>query len=403
MELKERQGGLPLRAQVDRRRFVCLTNIPAPYRLHFFHALSEELDSLGWKLEVWFMAKSEPDRHWQFAAEDFKFCHRFPWGISLRSSHAFFHINPSVPFLLRAFPPEILLVAGSWVLPTSIMATLNAKVLSSTTLLFWSESHLKSIRKSGGVVDGFRRQILKMYDGFVVSGKLARQYVDHYVPQRPTYTLPNIVDENVFRDRVRRERAAKVQLREEFRIPSHHRVLVLPARLIPEKNLPRFLSAISSLPCDVARSFTLLIAGEGPLREQAECWKERNAEIDVRLLGQVGESEMIKLYAIADAFVLPSMSDPNPLSVIEALWAGLPLILSDRVGNHLEALKAGKNGWIFDAESESAMREAVEQWAVSSDQELALYGEASIKIAEEQFRTEMVVNNFLNQVLPQER
>ncbi|HYY59707.1 MAG TPA: glycosyltransferase, partial [Pyrinomonadaceae bacterium] len=274
-----------------------MTNIPAPYRLHFFHALSEELDSLGWKLEVWFMAKSEPDRHWQFATEDFKFSYRFPWGISLSSTYAFFHINPSVPFLLRACPPDILLVAGSWVLPTSIMAMLNTKVLSPTTLLFWSESHLKSIRKSGRVVDGFRRQILKMYDGFVVSGKLARQYVGHYAPERPTYTLPNIVDESVFRDRVGRKRAAKTQLREEFGIPPQNRVLLLPARLIPEKNLPRFLSSISSLPHAVARSFTLLIAGEGPLRELVTQWKDRNAAIDVRLLGQVGESEMIKLYA----------------------------------------------------------------------------------------------------------
>ena len=89
--------------------------------------------------------------------------------------------------------------------------------------------------------------------------------------------------------------------------------------------------------------------------------------------------------------------DPNPLSVIEALWAGLPLILSNRVGNQHEALVIGKNGWLFDQQSGDAVREVLEKWTALTETELQLQCRASALIAEKSFRTETVVSNFLDQ------
>jgi glycosyltransferase involved in cell wall biosynthesis len=87
--------------------------------------------------------------------------------------------------------------------------------------------------------------------------------------------------------------------------------------------------------------------------------------------------------------------------VIEALWAGLPLILSDRVGNHPETLLPGENGWLFNPDSLPATRDVLERWIGASTHELDLQGRASARLAEERFRTERVVNVFLDQVLGQ--
>lgn len=387
------------RGGVRRERLVCLTNIPTPYRLHFFHLLSIELAKRGIDFEVWFMAKSERGRYWQFEPDDFKFPHRFFAGISPAIGGAVFHLNPKIPILLQRDPPSVLLVGGAWGMPTNVLTALGNKLRRKTTILFWSESHLDSIRRKGALIDRARGWLLDLYDGFVVPGKSSLEYIQKYAPGKPVYYLLNTVDERVFKDKVIELRSAREQLRGQLGIPNGKRVLLIPARLIPEKNILPFLTTVSSLPVSIIPKMTLLIAGGGPQQEDVSSWIKQNEHMDVRLLGHVGESELLKLYAIADSFVLPSLSDPNPLSVVEALWAGLPLILSARVGNHYETLRAGKNGWLFRPESESSTCDIMGRWAATSDSELEAFGKASSAIAEEKFKTETVVRDFLAQVL----
>ena len=40
--------------------------------------------------------------------------------------------------------------------------------------------------------------------------------------------------------------------------------------------------------------------------------------------------------------ILPSLSDPNPLSCIEACWSANPLIVSEHVGNNPEIITEGR-------------------------------------------------------------
>ena len=382
-----------------RSRFICLTNIPTPYRLHFFNALSAELERRGWSFEVWFMARSEPGRYWRFQPEEFKFQYRFLYGMSFKLFGAVFHLNLGVASLLRKTQPNVLLLAGSWGLPTNVITTLRARALNKATLLFWSESHEKSIKFRNWLVNKLRSWLLPAYDGFAVPGRFASDYVRHYAPNRPIYTLANTVNESVFRDKVLGHRDNKSRLRDDLGIPAQNRILLLPARLSSEKGIVPFLSAISSLSASATRDISILIAGDGPLRELLEKWVDQHRHLDVRNVGHVKEDEMAKLYGLTDTVALPSLLDPNPLSVIEALWAGLPLILSDRVGNHPEALLPGENGWLFDPESSGATRDVMKDWAATDSRELERRGKASTRIAEERFRTETVLKNFLDQVL----
>jgi len=96
-------------------------------------------------------------------------------------------------------------------------------------------------------------------------------------------------------------------------------VLLIVARLSEEKGLLPFLEAITKLGSTDKEKLSLLIAGSGRLRPQIEHWI-RTHDIDVRLLGEQTESQLTELYAQAYGFALPSFSDPNPISVVEALW-----------------------------------------------------------------------------------
>lgn len=85
---------------------------------------------------------------------------------------------------------------------------------------------------------------------------------------------------------------------------------------------------------------------------------------------------MVTLYAAADLFVLPSLRDPSPLSAVEALAAGLPLLLSDKAGNVDEVLTPG-NGWRFSPERPIEMRSLLKSILRLTRSELAAMGEVS--------------------------
>lgn len=73
---------------------------------------------------------------------------------------------------------------------------------------------------------------------------------------------------------------------------------------------------------DPGRKITLLVAGKGPAR--------RYASHVTRFLGPV--SEMGKVYAAADLLISPTIFDPFSLAAVEAMSAGVPVIISAAAG-----------------------------------------------------------------------
>jgi glycosyltransferase involved in cell wall biosynthesis len=84
------------------------------------------------------------------------------------------------------------------------------------------------------------------------------------------------------------------------------------------------------------------------------------AELDcrdpgVRVLGTIKDkSEMRRIYLQAGIFVLPSLFDPMPHAVIEAMSVGVPVIVSDACGSK-EIVKHGVNGFVVPAGSVDAL------------------------------------------------
>lgn len=80
----------------------------------------------------------------------------------------------------------------------------------------------------------------------------------------------------------------------------------------------------------------------------------------VRFVGAV--SDPLPYFAMADAFVLPTLYDPFPNAALEAFACGLPVITTDACGA-AELIDEGRNGWRIDAIDRAplvaAMREVV--------------------------------------------
>lgn len=120
--------------------------------------------------------------------------------------------------------------------------------------------------------------------------------------------------------------------------------IVSVGRLAEPKDFATLVSALSLLPAGQAR---LRVLGAGPLREQLEAQIRELALSDaVELIGEVAD---VRPYLReADLFVLSSRSEAMPLSVLEAMAAGLPVVASD-VGGLSEVVVEGETGFLVPA------------------------------------------------------
>jgi glycosyltransferase involved in cell wall biosynthesis len=78
-----------------------------------------------------------------------------------------------------------------------------------------------------------------------------------------------------------------------------------------------------------------------------------------RMLGTYPPEQMPGLYPQADVFCLPSWWEAMPLSVLEAMACGLPVVASD-VGDVSRAVADGETGYVVPSKSPEALADALE-------------------------------------------
>lgn len=106
-------------------------------------------------------------------------------------------------------------------------------------------------------------------------------------------------------------------------------------------------SPVRPVPESASLPPVLLVAGADRQLARHKALAERLGLVDqVRFLGGVDDVRPV-LWA-ADAFVLPTLYDPFPNAVLEALACGLPAVTSTKSGA-AEFIRSGENGFVVDA------------------------------------------------------
>lgn len=377
-------------------RLVVVNNLPTPYRSYTFGALHDEMERRGFRLEVMYMASGESGRYWTFSPEDWRYTGRVVGGLHMRLRGTELHLNPGIWLDFARRPPAWLLVAGSWHYP-SILGLYLMRPWSRrrTAFLAWAEANHRASRYSGGAVGRLRRALFSSADGLVIPGRIARETItEHWAVRAPRFfQLPNLVDEAVFRDKVAAQRPQQEALRRRHGIPEDRRVLFWSARLKEsDKGILNFLQAVEPL----LGSVTILIAGEGPDRPTVEHWLGERPHVDVRLKGHMPQNEIVECLALSDAALLPSLRDPNPLTIIEALWAALPVYASVNCGNWPETIHHGENGWLVDPSDPQNLRDCFAALMACSQDQLAAMGQQSLAIAGQEFDSRLTISRFMD-------
>jgi glycosyltransferase involved in cell wall biosynthesis len=178
------------------------------------------------------------------------------------------------------------------------------------------------------VPEGLSRAFLETYlphfaeqcDLVVVPSRGVERTLQEMGVTCPIEVIPNGVDV------ARLQNPAAPLARRDLGLPDRAIVALTVGRLGPEKNLPFLLHAFNRAAREVA-DLHLVIIGKG--REEGyleELVRMLDMTAQVRLVGEVPYDEVPNWLALGDFFVITSVSESHPLSVLEALAAGLPVV-----------------------------------------------------------------------------
>jgi glycosyltransferase involved in cell wall biosynthesis len=127
-------------------------------------------------------------------------------------------------------------------------------------------------------------------------------------------------------------------------------LIFVPRVKDPRKGVEETLEAIAGL--DPAKNLgVMLVGGDGNL--------DVHLPFETYHRAQISSDEELKLhYCAADLFILGTKSDNQPLSIIEAMCCGTPVI-STRVGGVTEMIDVGSNGWLAPPSDVQAMKQVI--------------------------------------------
>jgi glycosyltransferase involved in cell wall biosynthesis len=146
------------------------------------------------------------------------------------------------------------------------------------------------------------------------------------------------------------------------RPPSHQPMLISVGRLKAPKD---FVTLVRALALLEKGSFRALIVGEGPDRSRLQASLEELGLVHaVELVGE--RRDVASLLAAADVFVLASSSEGLPVSILEAMAAGLPVVAT-RVGGVPELVEHGKTGLLVPPGDPQSFAAAVSELLADED------------------------------------
>jgi glycosyltransferase involved in cell wall biosynthesis len=205
---------------------------------------------------------------------------------------------------------------------------------------------------STGWPDGItwlNRCLTPLTDAFVAvaSGHAQHLRDKERLPAHRVCAIPNGVDTEKYRPQ-----SLSADLRHQLNIPPAAPLVGIVAVLRPEKNHEMFLRVAAQVRQEMPDAHFLVI-GNGPRREELESLA---AQLDlnkhVHFLGQ--RPDVSQLLNLLDVFVLTSHNEANPVSILEALATGIPVVATN-VGSVPETVLDGATGYLIEPGDEQTM------------------------------------------------
>lgn len=365
---------------------ILIQNIITPYRSRLFNVLSLK----HFDFSVFYMAKTEVDRNWDASRIMMK--HKFwldRYGIYFCIKNFHIHINPILTLKVLFSRSTKNIILGASYNDINVIALVVAKKMHMTNkrFFFWAEANYltNGARSESKFKCWLRKFVFSSVDGaLIIPGKMSELTFKKWgIVDKKYIRLPNTISDD------------KLQYCPEKRNKETIPIFFMPIRLIESvKGAINFFEAIGRENIEKCRFW---IAGDG---EDKELYKEyiekNNYTQNIELLGFCDSNRMEELYNTANVFVLPSFSDPSPLSMVEALKTHLPILCSLHCGNHYEVVDDEINGYCFNPLDQEDIKVKFEALFFRKNEWIQM-GELSYSKYLKIYATENVAANFIRQ------
>jgi glycosyltransferase involved in cell wall biosynthesis len=147
-------------------------------------------------------------------------------------------------------------------------------------------------------------------------------------------------------------RTRRMELRHEIGLGNEAVLIGIVGRLVPIKDHATFLEAAAGM-VHSGNTARFLVVGDGPLRESlAEQAAKLGISERVTFLGW--RQNMAQVYAALDVLALTSRNEGTPVTILEAMAAGVP-VAATAVGGVPDVISDGRTGWLVPAQDSIAM------------------------------------------------
>lgn len=146
------------------------------------------------------------------------------------------------------------------------------------------------------------------------------------------------------------------EIRKKYGISNEAKVINYAGNLTTSNNVKVIIKAIATLKRD---DIVLLITGDGA-EKLSLLYMAKKKNVKIIITGFIEKKEdLFKNYYASDLFVLPSMYEPWGLVVNEAMYARLPIIVSEHCGCALDLVEG--NGYVFNPRNSTDLASKIDK------------------------------------------
>ncbi|MEG0364328.1 MAG: glycosyltransferase family 4 protein [Erysipelotrichales bacterium] len=176
----------------------------------------------------------------------------------------------------------------------------------------------------------FKKYVIKFYrsaDALIVVNPIFIKELSQYnIPLEKIHYIPNYVSKDMF---YKQEAEEVAKTKEKYKIGLNTKVVLGVGQIQTRKGVIDFVEVAKKLPeyefvwCG-GFSFGNITDGYKELKEIVD-----NPPSNVKFLGIITREEMNSIYNVADVLFMPSYNELFPMSILEAISSGVPLLLRD--------------------------------------------------------------------------
>jgi len=284
------------------------------------------------------------------------FAFRFPIKYIARRKLAFLSMTKT---LLRSkMKPDI--IHAHFLYPSGFAALISKPFLNKPCIV---TMHGKDIQVDQTIGYGIRldwrldlviKLVLDKVDALVAPSRLvATEAIKAGAAPSKIHIIPNGVDISRFNPKVSGE-----VIRKRFGIKRKERIVLTISRFHPKKGYAYLVRAIPLIIKENPET-KFMFCGRGPDEQNiANSVRSLGLSQNVIFAGFINEREKPMYYAAADIFVVPSLVENAPLTILEALASGKPVVAS-RTGNITELIRNELSGKLVDPKDTTRLARAI--------------------------------------------